>query len=663
MQPDRRVFLGFSLFLAAGAACAQGPRVLERSEYESRLRGLWLGECIANWTGLRTEASRTAPPFFTDADWGTQPTGAHGPIVFVTDQNPWRADDDTDIEYVYTHLIRVDDTNELSPEQIRDGWITHINRSIWVSNKTARTLMDRGVTPPGTGYGVANPNWMMIDAQLTTEIFGALAPGMPHEALRFAALPISTTAGSHAAMASRFFALLYSYAPVVPRSLSPHEKNLWLIDRARSFMPEGSKAAGIVDFVRADALANPDPDDWESTRDKIYERYQRDAVINGFRYRGWYESSINFATAIMAMIYGGGDYKRTLQIGTLSGWDSDNPTATLGGLLGLLNGEQWVRDAFPSLTISSRYWATATRDNLPDWTPSEPGEDRFDLLAARTIPMVERTILDAGGLIDDTRGKWLLAPVPAGPTSSLDPNWRDWLASATRAVRASGGTATPTSSILGAPWGCQCSGVPACIANGYELDWSGIEPGESGRVQFSSRTPTPTPGATLQLAVEYSLPVSVRTVRFIEGDQWPGADEGGWFDSLAVELRIAGVWGPLSPEAVQNEPLDPTRPFQTIEWRLPLTVAGVTGVRIRGPVGGSWGYATCLELDALGDTTAPWATFDLNLDGAVDLEDMHHWRDHPIDLDGDGAAAPEDLVFLEAAVRWREIDDMSQQHR
>lgn len=659
MGPNSKGVALVALAIAAGQAEAQPTRLLTRADYESRLRGLWLGECIANWTGLRAEASRTAPPFFTDADWGTQPAGAHGPLVFVTDQNPWRADDDTDIEYVYAHLVRVDATNELSPDDIRDGWIEHINRSIWVSNKSARTLMDRGVTPPGTAYGVANPNWLMIDAQLTTEIFGAFAPGMPHEALRFATLPIATTAGSHAAMASRFFALLYSYAPVAPRTLTPHERNLWLIERARAFMPEGSKAADIVDFVRADALANPDPDDWESTRDKIYARYQRDSTINGFRYRGWYESSINFATAIMALIYGGGDYKRTVQIGTLSGWDADNPTATLGGLLGLLNGEQWVRDAFPTQTISSLYWATATRDNLPDWTPSEPGEDRFDLLAARTIPMVERAILDAGGFVDETRGQWLLAPVPATPASSLDPNWRDWLASASRSVRAAGGVVTATSNITGAPWGCQCSGVPACIANGYELDWSGVEPGEAARVQFSSRVTTPTPGATLQLGVEYNIPVNVRTVRFLEGDQWADADEGGWFDSLTVELRIAGVWNALPPETTQSEPLDSSRPFQTIDWQLPATIANVTGVRIRGPVGGSWGYATCLELDALDERPSPWATFDLDLDGVVDIEDLYFWRDHAIDLDGDGSATREDYVFLEAAARWREIDDMS----
>ena len=157
--------------------------------------------------------------------------------------------------------------------------------------------------------------------------------------------------------------------------------------------------------------------------------------------------------------------------------------------------------------------------------------------------------------------------------------------------------------------------------------------------------------------------MNARTVRFLEGDQWADADEGGWFDSITVEVRVAGVWNPLPPETIQSEPLDQARPFQTIEWHLPATIANVTGIRVRGPVGGSWGYATCLELDALAERPTPFATFDLNGDAAIDIEDMYSWRDHPIDLDGDGAANQSDLDFLQAAARWREIDDMSSQRR
>jgi len=103
-------------------------RVIDRAEYADRLRALWLGECIANWTGIQTEGDRSSPPFYDDSDWGP------GGFDFILNQDPWWADDDTDIEYVYCHLMNQHQTNMLSAQQIRDGWMTHINNYIWVSD-------------------------------------------------------------------------------------------------------------------------------------------------------------------------------------------------------------------------------------------------------------------------------------------------------------------------------------------------------------------------------------------------------------------------------------------------------------------------------------------------------------------------------------------------
>ncbi len=307
-------------------------RVIDRADYADRLRALWLGECIANWTGIQTEGDRSSPPFYDDSDWGP------GGFDFILDQDPWWADDDTDIEYVYCHLMDQHGTHMLSGQQIRDGWMTHINSYIWVSDEKARSLMDSGYTTPQTGMLALNDLALMIDAQLTTEIFGIYAPSMADVALQMANLPIRLVATGYAAHAAQYFMLLYCLASEVDTSLSRKDQVLWLADEARKYIPDTSKSADIYDFVKADYLANSDKDDWESTRDKIYDRYQLNAASNGFRYQTWYESSVNFAAGIMALLYGEGDYKKTVKIGTLSGWDSDNSTATLGGLLGFMYG-------------------------------------------------------------------------------------------------------------------------------------------------------------------------------------------------------------------------------------------------------------------------------------------------------------------------------------
>ena len=51
-----------------GCQTPENTLLIDRNEYKDKLRGFWLGSCIANWTGLKTELIRNEKPFFTDAD-------------------------------------------------------------------------------------------------------------------------------------------------------------------------------------------------------------------------------------------------------------------------------------------------------------------------------------------------------------------------------------------------------------------------------------------------------------------------------------------------------------------------------------------------------------------------------------------------------------------
>ncbi|MDX2017811.1 MAG: ADP-ribosylglycohydrolase family protein [Planctomycetota bacterium] len=641
-----------ALSVCAGAAIAQPSRVLRQDEYADRLRAMWLAQCVANWTGLRTEGQRQNPPFYTDASWGTG-----SPQITFVFQDPFGADDDTDIEYVYLHLWNQHATNRLTSAQLASGWITHINRFIWVSNARARALMDRGVRPPSTGMLVANRDALRIDAQLTTELFGALAPGMPEVALDLADLAISTTATGYAAHAAEYFVVLYSLATQVPAGLSGRDRALWLVQRAREYLPNTSKSADVVDFVLADYLANPDANDWESTRDKVYQRYQLNAAANGFVYRDWYESTVNFAGGIAALLYGACDLKRTIQIGTLWGWDSDNATATLGGLLGLMHGTQWVRDAFPTQTLSDRFWVTRTRDNLPDYLPADAGaEDTFTLMAQRMLPRVEQTILEAGGRADADTRRWVLPRPAGGPAVLHNPTWQRNVRSANRRVRDEGGTVTASGAFGSPPPGDSGAGWPGYYANAVELDGRGREPSNADLTFYTSFGT----GSTATLTVTYDRAVQASAVRFIEGDHYPSpttpAPNGGWFTSVSVQLLIGGVWTPAT--GAWSEPLDAARPFQTMDFVLSAP-ATVTAVRLSGPAGGSNTFVTCAELDMLAPFAPPTRpSFDVNSDGRVDIEDLHAIHATPTDLDGSGAADEHDRAYLEALLRAGELADM-----
>ncbi len=658
MKPTARVLAPLLSLCLAGVAAAQGARLIDRANYADRLRAMWLGQCIANWTGLRTEGMRQHAPFYTDADWGHAPDGIG--INFVLNQSPWLADDDTDIEYIYLDALSRNPTwTSFTGQRIADAWVPSVNRFIWVSNAKARTLMDRGIVPPMTSMTCANDQALMIDAQLTTEFFGALCPGMTDQTLQLADLPIRATAASYAVHASQFYAILYSLATQVDPNLSPAAKMRWLYDEARRYIPDTSKTAEIADFVLADFLANPDINDWESTRDKIAVRLQSNAAAYGYQYRAWYESSVNFASACAGMLYGQGDYKRTVQICTLWGWDSDNATATLGGLMGLMLGYDQLRAQFPGQTFSDRFNIYRTRDNLTDYLPADAAaEDTLTLMAQRMLPICERMIVQAGGMVDAQGGTWLLPPPIRGSKTqklAYNPRELERVRSANNRVRDAGGTVNAGSST---PYGPPPSGTGVgntpLFANGVEMNWSGRENNDYESNFYSTLGSGAPAGGQVTLSVTYDRSIAVHTIRFIEGNHFDQANaRGGWFTSLSPQVLVNGMW--ISPPGgvVSMTPLDPAVPFQVIDIVLAATLQA-TGIRVTGVAGGINQFVTCAELDALSAPVSPPAVvvFDLNHDGKVDLADVALQKLSPIDLDGNGVIDAADLRYLIAAVRW-----------
>jgi hypothetical protein len=370
--------------------------VIDRTDYQDRLRAFWLSESIANWTGLQTEGQRTEIPYYTDEDWDK--------FGFILNQSPWwSADDDTDIEYIYQHALETYETEILTPEQIREQWLEHINgENIWVSNESAYYLMrDEGLLPPETSLPENNPNWEQIDAQLTTEIFGLFAPGRPDVALQMSELPVQVTARGDAELAAKFYIIMHSLAPYAIQNITdinrdgdPYDEQVfWLAEQARAQTPDESYIAGMYDWVLNEYQNNPDKDDWETTRDEFYIEYIEGGA-DGYQYTNWYDAGSNFGFSVISLMYGEGDLPRTVQIGTLAGMDSDNPTATWGGLLGFLYGYEGVQKAYNYYDSPDDYWIGRTRVNF------DAGLDNFTSMAARGVEIVDRVVVKLiGGTI------------------------------------------------------------------------------------------------------------------------------------------------------------------------------------------------------------------------------------------------------------------------
>lgn len=400
--------------------------VISRKEYKDKLYGFWLAQCIANWTGLVTEMDKIgiakdgkAGGFYTREAWGKpdEPNlwGSNNyskniDFLFAAEDSIWGADDDTDIEYIYQNLLYNNKTSILSGEQIRDGWLKHIKHEeenyLWVSNQTALNLMLEGIIPPATGDPKNNPDYDMIDAQLTTEIFGFFAPGRPDVALKMAHLPIQNVARQNAQWISEFNVIMYSLAPLADSNKSQKENLIWMASEARKRLPNDSYSAKMYDYVKGKYDSGVT---WEEARDALHEKYQirqedgyewatKDTVCNGC-----FAAGINFGASIVSLLYGEGDLKETIKIGALCGWDSDNPTATWGGLLGFMLGKDGVEKAF-NRKFADKFNIHRTRVGFPN-----NGIDDFNSMAEKGIFVIDRAVQEQmNGGIDLKKDVWYI---------------------------------------------------------------------------------------------------------------------------------------------------------------------------------------------------------------------------------------------------------------
>ena len=398
---------------------------IDKEEYSNKLEGFWLGQSIANWTGLITEMDKIGNigeiktgNFYTRENWSKKdepniwsPNNKYETIDFVlrNKNEIWGSDDDTDIEYMYQELLFQSNETVLSPKDIRDGWLKHMKieeeNFLWVSNQKAFDLMNQGFLPPETSNPEFNEHFDMIDAQLTTEIFGLLSPINYKYALKMSNLPVRTTSRGDAALISEFYIIIHSLASTINKS-NPIDKELIKIsDLASDVLDKNSYSFKMYDYVKKKFESGIK---WEQTRDSIYNRYQvnqmdgYDITSRELYCNGCFASGINFASSLVSYFYGKGDFKETIKIASLSGWDSDNPASTWGGLLGFIHGKTKIENIF-NKPLSNKYNIHRTRQNFEN-----NGLDNFKNMSKKGLSIIDNVVLKTGGFIDLDENSWYI---------------------------------------------------------------------------------------------------------------------------------------------------------------------------------------------------------------------------------------------------------------
>lgn len=381
------------LTFAAGTYAKE--RELSKDDLLDRISGFWLGQLVGNYMGLPFENNYVDEPvpflvdrvytFADDEKLKINRRDWRGYIhIFMDAMEGAFGDDDTDIEFVTLHAVEKFGLDITYPE-ITEMWIKHINRRIWVANETARSLMSKGFIAPDTGRKQNNKNWFQIDPQLVNEIWSVFYPGMTQKAAERALWGARITNddwGTHPTIA---------YGVMI--SAAFFEKDVEkLVDMAVEAVPnEGPFAEGIRDVVKW----HKKYDDWRDTRRKIHEKYYAYEKDGKKAPVSVVSSLQNGLCGIMAILYGEGDFTRTVGIAVSAGYDCDNQAATCGGLIGVLQGSKCI-PADLAEQFNNQY-VCFTRDQLPVVTPISDIVERIAAIA-------QTAILENGGRMELRQG-------------------------------------------------------------------------------------------------------------------------------------------------------------------------------------------------------------------------------------------------------------------
>lgn len=210
---------------------------------------------------------------------------------------------------------------------------------------TAYLNLCHGIPAPRSGSieqnGVAAAE--QIGGQIFIDTWGLVAPGNPDLAVKYAKEAASVTHDGNGVYGGMFVAACISFAFVetdIPA----------IIKKGLSYLPPQ------CEYVRAVRAVT---DFWEKEKNNWQDCFAFIHANFGYdKYPGVCHIIPNSAVMILALLYGNGDFSRTLQICTMCGWDTDCNAGNVGTIMGVRGGlaaidRKWREPVHDFLACSS----------------------------------------------------------------------------------------------------------------------------------------------------------------------------------------------------------------------------------------------------------------------------------------------------------------------
>jgi len=296
---------------------------ISREDLLDKIKGAWAGQVIGVTFGGPTEFrfQSTFIPNYQPIPWNK------GLMKWWYENAPGLYDD------IYMDLTFLDVFNKEgldAPVESFANAFANADYMLWHANQMARYNILNGIMPPKSGHWLYNPHADDIDFQIEADFAGIMSPGMPNTSSE-----ISDKIGHIMNYGDGWYGGVYIAAMYTLAFISK-DINYIVEEALKTIPPQSKYYQTISDVIK---WHKEYPNDWHKTWFNVQQKWGRDVgcpdgVFTTFNI----DAKINSAWVVLGLLYGQGDFGKTISIAARAGDDSDCNPGNAGGIVGALIG-------------------------------------------------------------------------------------------------------------------------------------------------------------------------------------------------------------------------------------------------------------------------------------------------------------------------------------
>ena len=320
---------------------------ITEADLGDKIAGGWAGKMIGVSYGEETEFRALGETYDKELEWQSD---------FV--EGSLRQDD---LYVQMSFMMAMDQYGMDAPAEKFAESFANAGYRLWHANRKARKNFWDGIMPPLSG----NPKYSMhaddIDFQIEADYIGFMCPGMPQTSNQICDKIGHIMNYGDGVYGGMFVCALYTVAYF--------EKDIdKIVETAAKAIPKESQYAQCIQDV-IDGYHNF-PDDWRKTWQLLQDNWgERDicGAMDPFNI----DAKINGAYIVVGLLYGRGDFQKTMEISIRCGQDSDCNPSNAAAVLGIRDGYSKIPDLWKegipaiadSLIINTNYSFNSVVDN------------------------------------------------------------------------------------------------------------------------------------------------------------------------------------------------------------------------------------------------------------------------------------------------------------